>query len=122
MAVIPNPKDVRLLAEEIERLETQLADARRKWSALFGVVSTSTPPAAASAQVNGNSLTARVHTFILTYPDSDHGIANVAEALGEGSLQVGRVLYRLQMDGKIRVVRRGRYQALEKETPIAEVS
>ncbi len=51
----------------------------------------------------------------MTHPDQDHGIADVAAALGEGSLQVGRVLYRLHLDEKIRAVRRGRYQALEKE-------
>jgi hypothetical protein len=43
--VIPSPKEVRVLAEEIERLELQLAVARRKWNALFGIAAAPPIPA-----------------------------------------------------------------------------
>jgi len=114
--VIPSPKEVRVLAEEIERLELQLAVARRKWNALFGIA------AAPSGKRQGrpDTLTGRVEQFIVTHPDKDHSIPSVADALGEPALQVGRVLYRLQMEKRIRTVRRGRYQALEKEATSEE--
>jgi len=116
MAVIPNPKDVRLLAEEIERLESQLAAARGKWVSLFGGAASPR----GEREANPSTLTGRVEQFIVAHPDKAYGIGTVAEALGEPSLQVGRVLYRLQMDKRIRTVGRGRYQALEKEVPSEE--
>ncbi len=116
MAIIPNPKGVRLLAEEIERLEEELSIARRKWAALFGdSINTS-----GRRESNSATLTGRAEKWINDHPDTDHKIARVADAIGESSLQVGRVLYRLQMDGRIRAPRRGHYQALEKEVPSEE--
>jgi hypothetical protein len=103
----PKPKDVLPLAQEITRLETQLADAKRRWNLLFGIEQAERKPRASSV----DGITARIATFIVTHPDQDHTISSVAAALSEPELQVGRTLYRLAQTGKIENPSRGKYRA-----------
>jgi hypothetical protein len=112
----PKPRDVLPLAQEITRLETQLADARRRWNALFGVAEPEkkTHPAAQ------DGLTARILEHLSESLGVAHTIRSVAQALGTTELQAGRTLYRLSTSGRISNPGRGRYMAIEKEVPSEE--
>lgn len=116
--VAPKPKDVLPLAQEITRLEGQLAEAKRKWNLLFGIEQVERKSRASSIE----GITAKVLDFVLTHTDQDHSISSVAEAVSEPELQVGRTLYRLSRTGKITNPSRGMYRTKEEEAPIAEAS
>ena len=108
---VPTPQDVIPLAQEITRLQAQLADAQRRWSLLFGSGEGEKKPRPASAL----SLTGRILTFISEHPGVQYSINTVSQAVEEAELPVGRALYRLAMTGKISNPRRGIYTALESE-------
>jgi len=108
---VPTPQDVIPLAQEITRLEAQLADAKRRWNLLFGSNEGEKKPRPASAL----SLTGRILNFINEHHSVQYSINTVAQALEESELPVGRSLYRLAMTGKISNPRRGIYTALESE-------
>ena len=113
---IPRPQDILNLAQEITRLEAQLAEAKRKWDALFGI----DIPAKKTRSASPNSLTTRVFNFVEEKKGIELSISAVAEGLKEPELAIGRVLYRLGMLGKIANPARGRYRSLEKEVPSEE--
>src|ERR1700722_13535044 len=102
--VAPKPQDVLHLAQEITQLEAKLAEARRKWNVLFGVVA----PEKKTRTVRADGLTSRVQNFIERYSGVPHSISEVAVGVGEPDLPVGRVLYRLAATGKIASPARGR--------------
>jgi hypothetical protein len=114
----PKPKDVLPLAQEITRLETQLADAKRRWNLLFGISEPEKRRRAASV----DGVSAKAVAFLERIPASEYTISAVAEEIGEKEIQVGRALYRLARNGTIVNPSRGRYKAKEQEAPIAEAS
>jgi hypothetical protein len=106
---VPSPQTVISLAEEITRLEAQLAEAQRRWNLLFGVGDGGKKPRTARPQ----GLPSRILQFLSEHPGVQYRISDVARSVGEGELQVGRVLYRLGMMKKISNPERGRYAGLE---------
>lgn len=111
----PKPKDVLPLAQEIQRLEAQLAEARRKWNLLFGIEQ---PEKRQRASRDGLSL--KVLDALEKDSESEFTIAGAALRVSEPELQVGRALYRLARLGKIQNPSRGRYKANEKEASSEE--
>src|ERR1700744_4633131 len=114
--VAPKPKDVLPLAQEITRLESQLAEAKRKGSALFGIEE----PERKTRASNASSVTGKILQFVKANPGAELSISTVSRAVDEGDLATGRALYRLATLGKIANPSRGFYKALEKEVPSEE--
>jgi hypothetical protein len=114
--VAPKPKDVLPLAQEITRLEGQLAEAKRKWNALFGIEEQGKKTRASSS----NSLTGKIFQFVEDNAGKELSISEVSRAVDEGDLAVGRALYRLAMLNKIANPSRGFYMAKVKEVPSEE--
>jgi hypothetical protein len=106
---VPKPQDVLPLAKEITDLEARLAAAKRRWNLLFGVTEAGRTQRTAYPQ----GLPSRILQFLNERPGVRLAISNVAEALEETELPVGRALYRLAKTGKISNPARGRYMALE---------
>ena len=113
----PKPKDVLPLAQEITRLEQQLAEAKRKWNLLFGI----TEPEKRTRE-SRDGLSTKVLEHLALNLHLEHTIPGVAESLGESELQVGRALYRLARLGKIQNPSRGKYRAKEKEAASIETT
>ena len=114
--IAPKPKDVLPLAQEITRLETQLAEAKRKWNALFGAEE----PEKRSRNSSASGLTAKVLKYVEDNPGKELNISTGSRAVDEGDLAVGRTLYRLSRLGKIANPSRGFYSAIDKEVPSEE--
>jgi hypothetical protein len=105
----PKPKDVLPLAQEITRLETQLAEAKRKWNALFGV----TEPEKRSRALPADGPSSKALAFVDQHAGVIFTISMVAEGIGEpDELAVGRALYRLAAKNRIVSPSRGRYTSL----------
>jgi hypothetical protein len=107
----PKPKDVLPLAQEITKLEAQLAEAKRKWNALFGVEESEKRTRNSSA----SGLTGKILKYVEDNPGKELNISTVSRAVDEGDLAVGRTLYRLSKLGKIANPSRGFYSAIDKE-------
>ena len=116
--IAPKPKDVLPLAQEITRLESQLAEAKRKWNLLFGV----SEPERKTRSGLADGLTARILAYIDDSAGRASSITAVSQGVGAAELAVGRTLYRLAKAGKIANPARGTYMSLEKEAPIEEAS
>jgi hypothetical protein len=115
----PKPKDVLPLAQEITRLEAQLAEAKRKWNLLFGQADT---PVKSSRAPRENGIAAKVLKYVELMGDAPLSISDVARGTGEEELAVGRALYRLARLQRIANPARGRYAALEKEATPEEIT
>ena len=113
----PKPKDVLPLAQEITRLEAQLAEAKRKWNILFGI----TEPEKRTRANATDGVAENVLNYVLLNRGSELSISDVATATGLAELQAGRALYRLAQSGRIANPSRGRYTALP-EPKIESVS
>jgi hypothetical protein len=113
----PKPKEVHAISGEIIRLEKELAQARAKYNALFGIEGPKKRTRAASS----DGFTAKVLEFVESHAPGFHlTIPFVAESLDEPDLTVGKVLYKLAKAEKIANPKRGVYEALEKEAPSEE--
>lgn len=106
--MVPKPKDVLPLAQEITELEKKLADAKRRWNTLFGIEETPRR----GRQSSADTLASKVQTFIDDNEGGDFTISAVAKAVGGDEMAVGRSLYRLARLGKINNPARGKYCAL----------
>jgi len=106
--VAPKPKDVLPLAQEITRLEGQLADAKRKWNLMFGI----TEPEKKTRALSPDGLTAKILQYIEGSIGVQSTITATAQAVSEDELAVGRALYRLARAGKIANPARGVYTSL----------
>lgn len=107
----PKPKDVLRLATEIVELENRLADLKRKWEFLL----TGQPedkPKRAPKSMSAHGLAAKIVKYLEDNPELDFSIAQVAVALDEPDLAVGKTLYRLAKTKKIANLHRGIYGAL----------
>ncbi len=106
--VAPKPKDVLPLAQEITRLEGQLAEAKRKWNLMFGI----TEPEKKTRALAPDGLTAKILVYIDESAGTQSTIPATAQAVSEDELVVGRALYRLAKAGKIANPARGVYTSL----------
>ena len=117
----PNPHHVLALAAKIAEAEKTLASLNEEWESMFSNAGVSQPAVRTSRAKRDNSFPSRVEKVITESPQKTFTIAEVAEALGEESLKVGRALFRLSQSGRIDNPDRGKYRSKRfiEFTPVA---
>jgi hypothetical protein len=114
--MVPKPKDAHALSVEILDLEKRLAAARQRWELLWsGTGQTAREIPKRTRTLSSDGISLKALECLEMEASRIFTIGEVASAINESDLDVGRALYRLYKGGKIVNPARGRYQAKDKE-------
>ena len=116
----PDPRKVASLANEIIRLEEELAILKEKWRAMFNAIPLNTREALGSAP-RPDSFATRVEEAV-NAARRPLTITQVAELVHGDQLKVGRALFRLSKTQRIESPSRGMYRSKRSEEKSAEVA
>lgn len=109
----PEPKEVLALAEKIVNVEKELTALKLQWERMFSPSEENTIKSTRGKR--DGSFAAKVEALLSSDPGRVFTIGQVADALKEQPLKVGRTLFRLADTEHIENTGRGLYRA--KQTP-----
>lgn len=123
MANTPDPIEVVALAKEIMQLRSVLAEAERKWEALFGNVATSpTQEKKARGRVaSESSFSGKIVDLLNSEPTKEFDIHALTVHFGVEKGQIDRAIQNLFAKKRIHRIRRGVYGSIHADRGNANV-